>query len=84
MLAAQQWTATLLTLDDTRPAGNGVAPGTALGDLGIVASWVLRQRTGGPVRRLRRAGAGRLARMGPAAACGPAASPAGSRPPAPR
>ena len=39
MLAAQRWTGTLLTLDDTRPAGNG----DALGDLGIVGSWVLRQ-----------------------------------------
>ena len=39
VLAAQRWTGTLLALDDTRPAGNGVAPG----DLGIVASWVLRQ-----------------------------------------
>ena len=39
MLAAQRWTGTLLTLDDTRPAGHG----DALGDLGIVASWVLRQ-----------------------------------------
>ena len=38
-LAAQRWTGTLLTLDDTRPAGNSVA----LGDLGIVGSWVLRQ-----------------------------------------
>jgi DNA-binding transcriptional ArsR family regulator len=38
-LAAQHWTASLLTLDDTRPAGNGVAHG----DLGIVGSWVLRQ-----------------------------------------
>ncbi len=38
-LAAQRWTGTLLTLDDTRPAGNG----DALSDLGIVASWVLRQ-----------------------------------------
>lgn len=38
-LAAQRWTASLLILDDTRPAGNGVA----LGDLGIVGSWVLRQ-----------------------------------------
>ena len=47
MLAAQRWTASLLTLDDTRPAGNGVAPGTALGDLGIVASWVLRHAPAG-------------------------------------
>jgi DNA-binding transcriptional ArsR family regulator len=39
VLAAQRWAATLLTLDDTRPAGNG----DALSDLGIVASWVLRQ-----------------------------------------
>ena len=39
VLAAQRWTGTLLTLDDTRPAGNG----DALSDLGIVASWVLRQ-----------------------------------------
>jgi hypothetical protein len=39
VLAAQRWTASLLTLDDTRPAGNG----DALSDLGIVASWVLRQ-----------------------------------------
>jgi DNA-binding transcriptional ArsR family regulator len=39
VLAAQRWTGILLTLDDTRPAGNG----DALGDLGIVASWVLRQ-----------------------------------------
>ncbi|MGP0068474.1 MAG: TniQ family protein, partial [Isosphaeraceae bacterium] len=42
-LAAQHWTGTLLTLDDTRPAGNGVTPGNPLSDLGIVASWVLRQ-----------------------------------------
>jgi DNA-binding transcriptional ArsR family regulator len=39
VLAAQRWTGILLTLDDTRPAGNG----GALSDLGIVASWVLRQ-----------------------------------------
>ena len=39
VLAAQRWTGILLTLDDTRPAGHG----DALGDLGIVASWVLRQ-----------------------------------------
>jgi DNA-binding transcriptional ArsR family regulator len=39
VLAAQRWTGILLTLDDTRPAGNG----DALSDLGIVASWVLRQ-----------------------------------------
>jgi len=39
VLAAQRWTGILLTLDDTRPAGNG----DPLGDLGIVASWVLRQ-----------------------------------------
>ena len=39
VLAAQRWTGTLLTLDDTRHAGNG----DALSDLGIVASWVLRQ-----------------------------------------
>ena len=39
VLAAQRWTGILLTHDDTRPAGNGVAPG----DLGIVASWLLRQ-----------------------------------------
>ena len=39
VLAAQHWTGTLLTHDDTRPAGNGIATG----DLGIVASWVLRQ-----------------------------------------
>jgi len=39
VLAAQRWTGTLLTLDDTRPAGNG----DALSDLGTVASWVLRQ-----------------------------------------
>ena len=52
MLAAQHWTGTLLTLDDTRPAGNGVA----LGDLGIVGSWVLRQ-----------APAAQFAGLGPAA-----------------
>jgi DNA-binding transcriptional ArsR family regulator len=39
LLAAQHWTGILLTLDDTRPAGNIIAPR----DLGIVASWVLRQ-----------------------------------------
>ena len=39
VLAAQRWTATLTALDDTRPAGNG----DTLADLGIVASWVLRQ-----------------------------------------
>jgi len=38
VLAAQRWTGILLTLDDTRPAGNR----DALGDLGIVGSWVLR------------------------------------------
>ena len=54
-LAAQRWTASLLALDDTRPAGSGVAPGTTLGDLGIVASWVLRQ-----------APAGQFADLGPA------------------
>ena len=47
VLAAQQWTASLLTLDDTRPTGNGVAPGTALGGLGIVASWLLRRALAG-------------------------------------
>ena len=52
MLAAQGWTGTLLTLDDIRPAGNGVA----LGDLGIVGSWVLRQ-----------APAAQLAGLGPSA-----------------
>jgi DNA-binding transcriptional ArsR family regulator len=52
VLAAQRWTSILLTLDDTRPAGNGVAPG----DLGIVASWVRRQ-----------APAGQFAGSGPAA-----------------
>ena len=76
-LAAQHWTGTLLTLDDTRPAGNGVA----LGDLGIVGSWVLRQ-----------APAGQFAGLGPprwppgameTAATRPA-SRAGSRLPAPR
>ena len=51
VLAAQHWTGTLLTLDDTQPAGNGVAPG----DLGIVGSWVLRQ-----------APAGQFAGLGPA------------------
>ena len=40
VLAAQRWTGILLTLDDTRPAGNG--------DLGIVASWVLRQAPAAP------------------------------------
>jgi DNA-binding transcriptional ArsR family regulator len=39
VLAAQRWTGALTALDDTLPAGNGVA----LGDLGIVGSWVLRQ-----------------------------------------
>jgi DNA-binding transcriptional ArsR family regulator len=43
VLAAQRWTGTLLTLDDTWPAGNGAA----LCDLGIVASWVLRQAPAG-------------------------------------
>jgi TniQ len=47
VLAAQRWTGILLALDDTRPAGNGVAPGTALGDLGIVASWLLRHAPAG-------------------------------------
>jgi DNA-binding transcriptional ArsR family regulator len=54
-LAAQRWTASLLALDDARPAGSGVAPGTTPGDLGIVASWVLRQ-----------APAGQFADLGPA------------------
>ena len=39
VLAAQRWTGALTALDDALPAGNGVA----LGDLGIVGSWVLRQ-----------------------------------------
>jgi DNA-binding transcriptional ArsR family regulator len=39
VLAAQRWTAILLTLDDSRPARNG----DALSDLGIAASWLLRQ-----------------------------------------
>ena len=52
VLAARHWTGTLLTLDDIRPAGNGVA----LGDLGIVGSWVLRQ-----------APAAQFAGLGPAA-----------------
>ena len=47
VLAAQHWTATLTALDDTPSAANRVAPGTALGDLGIVASWVLRQAPAG-------------------------------------
>jgi DNA-binding transcriptional ArsR family regulator len=56
VLAAQRWTASLLAFDGTRPAGNGVAPGITPGDLGIVASWVLRQ-----------APAGQYAGLGPAA-----------------
>ena len=47
VLAAQHWTAALFSLDDTPSAGNRVAPATALGDLGIVASWVLRQAPAG-------------------------------------
>ena len=43
VLAAQHWTAALFSLDDTRSAGNRVAAG----DLGIVASWVLRQAPAG-------------------------------------
>ena len=43
VLAAQHWTAALFSLDDTPSAGNRVAAG----DLGIVASWVLRQAPGG-------------------------------------
>jgi DNA-binding transcriptional ArsR family regulator len=43
VLAAQHWTAALFSLDDTPSAGNHVAAG----DLGIVASWVLRQAPGG-------------------------------------
>ena len=45
VLAAQHWTAALFSLDDTPSAGNRVAAG----DLGIVASWVLRQAPGGHV-----------------------------------
>ena len=72
VLAAQHWTGTLLTLDDTRPAGNGVA----LSDLGIVASWVLRQAPAAQFAGLGPAGAGRLARMEPAATrCRPPAEP---------
>jgi DNA-binding transcriptional ArsR family regulator len=47
VLAAQHWTAALTALDDTPSPANRVAPGTALGDLGIVASWVLRQAPAG-------------------------------------
>ena len=43
VLAAQHWTGVLLTLDDTGPGGNGASPQNVLSDLGIVASWVLRQ-----------------------------------------
>lgn len=43
VLAAQHWTAALFSLDDTPSAGNRVE----VGDLGIVASWVLRQAPGG-------------------------------------
>src|SRR5208282_1395105 len=43
VLAAQHWTGVLLTLDDTGPGGNGASPRNVLSDLGIVASWVLRQ-----------------------------------------
>ena len=43
VLAAQHWTGALLTLDDTGPGGNGASPQNVLSDLGIVASWVLRQ-----------------------------------------
>jgi DNA-binding transcriptional ArsR family regulator len=43
MLAAQHWTSALFTLDDTGPGANGASPQNMLSDLGIVASWVLRQ-----------------------------------------
>jgi DNA-binding transcriptional ArsR family regulator len=43
VLAAQYWTAALLTHDDTGPGGNGASPRNVLSDLGIIASWVLRQ-----------------------------------------
>ena len=81
-LAAQRWTGTLLTLDDTRPAGNSVA----LGDLGIVGSWVLRQAPAALAQfaGLGPAAAGRLARMETSSHLRPATSRAGSRPPAPR
>ena len=56
VLAAQHWTGALLTLDDTGPGGNGASPQNVLSDLGIVASWVLRQ-----------APAAQFAGLGPAA-----------------
>ena len=45
VLAAQHWTSALL--DDTGPGQNGASPHTALSDLGIAGSWVLRQAPAG-------------------------------------
>ena len=84
VLTAQHWTGALTAVSDTGPGGNGASPRDALSDLGIVASWVLRQ-----------APAAQFAGLGPAALAAwrargtsshllPAASRAGSRPPGPR
>jgi DNA-binding transcriptional ArsR family regulator len=43
VLAAQHWAGALTALDDTGPGGYGASPRNVLSDLGIVASWVLRQ-----------------------------------------
>ena len=79
MLAAQDWIAALLTADG---ADDATAQNT-LSDLGIVASWVLRQAPAGQF-----AGSARMpwppGAHGPGSYPLPAASPAGSRPPAPR
>ena len=80
VLAAQHWTGTLLSLDDTgagrkrRPPSRAQRPGHRR-LLGAAPG------TGRPVRRPRPAGAGRLARMGPAAHLLPGRQP-GRFPPA--
>ena len=43
VLTAQHWAGALTALDDTGPGGYGASPRNVLSDLGIVASWVLRQ-----------------------------------------
>ena len=71
VLAAQHWTAALFSLDDTPSAGNRVA-GRRPGHRRLLG---VAPGTGGPLRRLRPASAGRLARMGPALTCRPPPAP---------
>ena len=83
VLAAQHWTGTLLTVDDTGPAGNGARPRPCS------ATWALPAR--GCCARHRQASSPASARTcwlpganGTSSPLLPGASRAGSRPPAPR